>query len=97
MTEPIRTCIGCRRRAGRDELWRLVRGEDGLVVDLSRTASGRGANIHPDPACWELAVRRRAIGRALRIEGVSEELVWAAADRAGLARRVGLGGERPRA
>ena len=30
---------------------------------------GRGAHLHPDPDCLALAERRRAFGRALRVEG----------------------------
>ena len=37
-----------------------------LVVDVARRMSGRGAWLHPDPHCFELAVKRRAFGRALR-------------------------------
>jgi predicted RNA-binding protein YlxR (DUF448 family) len=38
--------------------------------DPARIRSGRGAHLHPDPACLALAERRRAFGRALRITGV---------------------------
>ena len=38
-----------------------------LVVDTGRCLPGRGAWLHPDPACLELAERRRAFPRALRI------------------------------
>jgi hypothetical protein len=41
-----------------------------LVPDPARGRPGRGAHVHPDPACLALAERRRAFGRALRISGV---------------------------
>jgi len=44
-------------------------GQDGQQVvlpDPKGTAPGRGAHVHPTSACLELAVRRRAFGRALR-------------------------------
>ncbi len=41
-------------------------GAETLVVDVARRMPGRGAWLHPDPHCLELAVRRRAFGRALR-------------------------------
>ena len=41
-----------------------------VVPDPGRRLPGRGAHIHPDPACLALAERRRAFGRALRITGV---------------------------
>jgi predicted RNA-binding protein YlxR (DUF448 family) len=43
-----------------------------LVPDPVRRRPGRGASLHPDPACLALAVRRRAFGRALRTSGVVE-------------------------
>ena len=39
-----------------------------LVPDLRACLAGRGAWVHPDPACLDLAVRRRALARALRLE-----------------------------
>ena len=44
--------------------------DDGrLAVDARAVAPGRGAWIHPDPTCLELAERRRVFGRALRVSG----------------------------
>jgi len=40
-----------------------------LVVDAGRCLVGRGAWLHPDPRCLELAERRRAFPRALRLAG----------------------------
>ena len=44
-------------------------GAPALAVDAARRMPGRGAWLHPDPRCLELAVRRRAFGRALREQG----------------------------
>jgi len=41
-------------------------GAAALVVDINRRMPGRGAWLHPDLHCLELAVKRRAFGRALR-------------------------------
>ncbi len=45
---------------------RLVIDDGELRVDARAAMPGRGAWIHLDPACLELAERRRALGRALR-------------------------------
>jgi predicted RNA-binding protein YlxR (DUF448 family) len=72
--EPVRTCVGCREEAGKRALIRLVRGPEGAVrPDPTGRATGRGAYLHADPACWQLARRRRALERALRAE-VTERL-----------------------
>ena len=39
-----------------------------MVPDPSRSRPGRGAHLHLDPACLALAERRRAFGRALRLD-----------------------------
>ena len=67
--EPVRTCVGCREEAGKRALIRLVRGPDGVVRrDPTGRAHGRGAYLHTDPACFDLARRRRALQRALKAE-----------------------------
>jgi hypothetical protein len=40
-----------------------------LVPDERRVLPGRGAHLHRDPDCLELAERRRAFPRALRVTG----------------------------
>src|ERR687896_974584 len=67
----VRTCIGCRERAAKSELLRMVAGSDthgrpAVVPDPEAVAPGRGAHLHPTRACYDLAVRRRAFARALR-------------------------------
>ncbi|WAX57516.1 YlxR family protein [Jatrophihabitans cynanchi] len=84
---PVRTCIGCRKRASAAELLRVVvtsgaigqaharpEGDRGpvalpVVPDPRRRAPGRGAWLHRDLECVELAERRRAFARALRVPG----------------------------
>ena len=44
-------------------------GQPVVVPDPQGTAPGRGAHLHPTTACYELAVRRKAFGRALRTSG----------------------------
>ncbi|HEY6748689.1 MAG TPA: YlxR family protein [Mycobacteriales bacterium] len=68
---PVRTCVGCRLRSPASELLRVVvvEGPAGsrLEPDPRRRRPGRGASLHPDPGCLDLAERRRAFGRALRL------------------------------
>ncbi|MEU3249588.1 YlxR family protein [Streptomyces sp. NPDC006997] len=66
---PERTCVGCRERAAKTELLRIVAIEDACVPDPRGTLPGRGAYVHPAPVCLDQAVRRRAFTRALRAPG----------------------------
>jgi len=64
---PERTCVGCRERAPKGDLLRIVRGADGSVrVDATGAAPGRGAYVHRAPECARRALGRGALARALR-------------------------------
>ena len=72
-TSPVRTCVGCRRADSWSVLVRFVAVRDPsgairVVPDPRRRLPGRGAWLHPDPECFAYAVRRRAFGRALRLQ-----------------------------
>jgi predicted RNA-binding protein YlxR (DUF448 family) len=46
-----------------------VDGAPVVVLDHDRTMPGRGAWLHPDLECLELARRRSAVARSLRLAG----------------------------
>ncbi|MFC6934930.1 YlxR family protein [Actinomadura yumaensis] len=62
-------CVGCRVRTAKSDLLRLVVIENVLVPDPRGRLPGRGAHLHPDLGCLELAERRRAFPRAFRLAG----------------------------
>ena len=67
--EPVRTCVGCRGEAGKAGLIRVIRrAEGGAAIDRTGSAAGRGAYVHADAACVDLARKRRALDRALRTQ-----------------------------
>ena len=64
-----------RRLSGADVetgLMRVVAVGDELVPDLRGRLPGRGAHVHPDTGCLDLAERRRAFSRALHLPGPLE-------------------------
>lgn len=61
--------MGCRERAVKSELLRIVVDEGEVVPDPRGTLPGRGAYVHPVPVCLDLAVRRRAFPRAFKAKG----------------------------
>ena len=66
---PVRMCIACRRTDAKRGLIRLVRDAEGRVaIDATGKRAGRGAYLCHDPKCWEQALKRRALERALRVE-----------------------------
>lgn len=64
---PQRTCVACRRTAGKRELVRLVRTAEGAVeVDTSGRRAGRGAYLCPNRPCLEAALKGGRLEQALR-------------------------------
>ena len=64
MTEPIRSCIGCGRKAPQGQLLRFAAVNGQLVPGGG--LPGRGAYTCRRLACFERAVSRRAFNRTLR-------------------------------
>lgn len=61
---PVRTCIGCGRKAPKDELLRFVVADDAVVCDP--TAQARAAYTCRRLSCFERAASRNAFSRTLR-------------------------------
>ena len=68
-TSVVRTCVGCRARAAKSDLLRVVDRDGELVPDPQARLPGRGAYLHLSQKCFEQAERRRAFARALRLPG----------------------------
>jgi predicted RNA-binding protein YlxR (DUF448 family) len=64
VTEPIRSCVGCGRKAPPSELLRFVARDGRLVAGLNEP--GRGAYTCRRLSCFERALSRRAFNRTLR-------------------------------
>ena len=64
MTLPVRTCVGCGRKAPQPELLRFTAREGQLVP--GRTEPGRGAYTCRRLACFERARSNRAFNRILK-------------------------------
>ena len=66
--EPVRTCVGCRQRASQKAMLRVNSVENRLVFNQDGGSKGRGAWLHPSSKCLNLAIERKAFGRALKAD-----------------------------
>jgi len=69
---PRRTCVGCREVLPKKTLIRIVKGPDGIDVDLTGKAHGRGAYLHNQRSCWERGIKG-ALDHALRTKLTDQE------------------------
>lgn len=87
MPVPLRTCIGCRKKAPQSELLRIaIRAEHPgstpqATLDVGRDHPGRGAWIHPNAECIRRADRSNAVSRSARRAVTTVELFAALAQR----------------
>jgi predicted RNA-binding protein YlxR (DUF448 family) len=64
---PQRTCVGCRQVLPKRSMTRIVRTPEGVRVDHTGKAPGRGAYLHNQRSCWEMGLRG-ALAKALQTE-----------------------------
>lgn len=69
---PRRTCVGCREVLPKRSLIRIVNGPNGVEVDLTGKAHGRGAYLHDQRSCWERGIKG-ALDHALRTKLTDQE------------------------
>jgi predicted RNA-binding protein YlxR (DUF448 family) len=66
--------VACRTRRPKRELVRVVRTPEGeVVVDETGKRSGRGGYLCPRPSCWQDALSKGQLARALRTKLTEEE------------------------
>lgn len=71
---PQRTCVVCHETAAKRTLTRLVRTtEQGVQLDPTGKANGRGAYLCDNPACWERAIQSDVLAKALRTTLTAED------------------------
>lgn len=68
---PQRTCVICRDKTEKRRLTRLVRTNEGVFVDPTGKANGRGAYICDRSDCIQRAITSDALAKALRL-GLTE-------------------------
>lgn len=77
---PQRTCVGCGTVSTKRQFIRVVRSpEGGVRPDPTGKAPGRGAYLCPNRPCWEQALAKKRLERALRTVLSTEDVAAIAA------------------
>jgi uncharacterized protein len=64
---PVRTCVACQQAKTKRELVRVVHTPANSVeVDATGKKAGRGAYLCAKKSCWQLALKKHALERALK-------------------------------
>lgn len=67
-SNPIRTCVVCRKKGTKDNFIKLVKNKDGefIISESSAFVPGRGAYICNNPECIDKALKTKAFNRAFK-------------------------------
>ena len=69
----MRACVLCRVSFPKNQLLRIVKSDDGIKIDKTQKASGRGAYICSNCISSDDLFKKRVLDRAFR-EKVSDEV-----------------------
>lgn len=70
---PMRMCVVTREKLPKAELIRIVKTEEGVIVDPTGKKNGRGAYLKKDLEVFEKAKKTKVLNKILETE-VSEDL-----------------------
>lgn len=74
---PMRMCVVSREKFPKRDLIRVVRTENGVVVDETGKVNGRGAYLKKDLEIFEMAKKSKVLDRQLEVtvdDSVYDEL-----------------------
>jgi predicted RNA-binding protein YlxR (DUF448 family) len=72
---PLRTCIACRSTEAKRGLVRVIRTPEGRVeLDATGKKNGRGAYVHETRACWDEALKKDRLARALKVTVPADDM-----------------------
>lgn len=70
---PQRTCVGCRLVTSKRSLIRLVKTEQGVVIDPTGKQAGRGVYLHSVQDCWKKGLKG-SLAKGLKTDLTSSDL-----------------------
>ena len=64
---PMRQCVGCGEMKAKKELLRVLKTEDGVLLDAKKKKNGRGAYICANTECLKKARKSKGLERSLKV------------------------------
>ena len=64
---PMRQCVGCGEMKAKKELLRVLKTEDGVLLDATGKKNGRGAYICANTECLKRASKSKGLERSVKV------------------------------
>lgn len=65
---PMRKCVGCGEMKEKRELVRVLKCDEGIILDASGRKNGRGAYLCRSARCFAQAVKNKGLERSLKMQ-----------------------------
>ena len=65
---PMRKCIGCNEMKEKKAMMRVVKCEEGILIDTTGKKNGRGAYLCKSEECLKQAIKTKGLERSLKVQ-----------------------------
>ncbi len=65
---PMRKCTGCNEMKEKKAMMRVLKCEEGIVLDTTGKKNGRGAYLCKSAECLEKAIKSKGLERSLKVQ-----------------------------
>ena len=65
---PMRKCTGCGEMKEKKAMMRVLKCEEGIVLDVTGKKNGRGAYLCKSAECFAMAVKNKGLERSLKVQ-----------------------------
>lgn len=63
---PMRMCVGCGELKPKKEMFRILKSEEGYILDTTGKKNGRGAYVCPKQECMKRCVESHGLERSFK-------------------------------
>ena len=70
---PMRKCTGCGEMKEKRTMMRILKCDEGIVLDTTGKKNGRGAYLCKRTECFLMAVKNKGLERSLKVQ-IPEEV-----------------------
>ena len=65
---PMRKCIGCNEMKEKKAMMRVLKCEEGILLDTTGKKNGRGAYLCKSEECLKQAIKTKGLERSLEVQ-----------------------------
>ncbi len=65
---PMRKCIGCNEMKEKKAMMRVLKCEEGILLDTTGKKNGRGAYLCKSEECLKQAIKTKGLERSLKVQ-----------------------------